>query len=131
MCSEKVLLKILFVEDDEVFFNCLAPRLLKAGLLILRAKDGQEAILTARKEIPDLIVIDVVLPKYNGFEVIKILKEKPLTNLIKYIILSDYGESQLIYDESFRSSLGIEKYLIKSKHTPTEIVREIKEVLTH
>lgn len=131
MCSEKLLLKVLFVEDDEVFFNCLKPRLLKAGFFVLRARDGNEAILTANKEIPDLIVIDVVLPKYNGFEVIKMLKEKPLTNLIKFIILSDYGESQLIYDESFRFSLGIEKYLIKSKHTPTEIVREIKEVLTH
>ena len=129
MTSEKLLSKLLFVEDDEVFFNVLRPRLLRAGFFVIWAKDGEEGIKKAKVETPDIVVLDIVMPKVNGFEMIKILKERPLTKGLKFIILSNYGETRLVYDEEFRSALGIEKYLIKSNHTPSEIVREIKEIV--
>src|SRR3990170_6948612 len=108
MTSEKLLSKLLFVEDDEVFFNVLRPRLLRAGFFVIWAKDGEEGIKKAKVETPDIVVLDIVMPKVNGFEMIKILKERPLTKGLKFIILSNYGETRLVYDEEFRSALGIE-----------------------
>lgn len=129
MTSGKLLLKILIVEDDEAFFGILKPRLSRAGFFVIWAKDGEEGIRRAKIEGPDIVVLDIVMPKINGFEVIKELKQRPMTKDLKLIVLSNYGETRLVYDEGFRSALGIAKYLIKSNHTPTEIVREIKEVV--
>lgn len=130
MSSEKLLLKLLFIEDDEGFFSVLKPRVQKEGFFVLWAKDGEEGIQKARIELPDLIVVDIVMPKFNGFEVIKRLKEGALTRDLKFIILSNYGETSLIYDKEFLETLGIKKYLIKSDHTPTQIAKEIKSVVS-
>jgi two-component system alkaline phosphatase synthesis response regulator PhoP len=127
---DKLVQKILLVEDDEVFFNLLKTRLSREGYLVLWAHDGFEGIKLARLELPDIIVTDVVMPKINGFELIRVLKEKPTTQGIEYVILTNYGETRLVYDKEFLETLGIRKYLIKSNHTPIEIVKEIKEILT-
>lgn len=128
--KDKLILKILLVDDDEIFFNLLKSRLAREGYLVLWARDGFDGIKMARVEIPDLIVTDIVMPKLNGFELIRILKEKPSTQGIDYMILTNYGETRLVYDKEFLETLGIRKYLIKSNHTPIEIVKEIKEILT-
>lgn len=129
MSSEKLLFKLLFIEDDESFFSILKPRAQKEGFFVLWARNGEEGIEKARVELPDLIVVDIVMPKLNGFEVIRALKENALTRDLKFIILSNYGETALLYDREFLDTLGIKKYLIKSNHTPTQIVKEIKSVL--
>jgi len=129
MSSEKLLLKVLFIEDDESFFGILKPRVQKEGFFVIWARDGEEGIQKACIELPDLIVVDIVMPKLNGFEVIKTLKENALTRNLKFIILSNYGETSLLYDKDFLETLGIKKYLIKSNHTPTQIAKEIKSVV--
>lgn len=128
--KSKLIPKILLVDDDEVFFNLLKTRLSREGYLVLWANDGLEGVKKARLELPDIIVTDIVMPKMNGFELIRILKEKPSTEKIDYLILSNYGETRLVYDKQFLETLGIKKYLIKSNHTPIEIVREIKALIS-
>jgi DNA-binding response OmpR family regulator len=125
----KLIPKILLVDDDESFFNLLKTRLSREGFLVLWASDGIEGIKKARLEIPDLVVTDIVMPKINGFELIRVLKEKPSTQNIDYMVLTNYGETRLVYDKDFLETLGIKKYLIKSNHTPIEIVKEIKALL--
>jgi CheY-like chemotaxis protein len=128
--SEKLVSKILLIDDDEVFFCLLKNRLSRDGFYVIWARDGLEGIKKARLELPDVIVTDIVMPKVNGFEVIRALKEKPSTKNICYIVLTNYGETRLVYDKDFLSTLGIHKYLIKSNHTPIEIVKEIKLALS-
>lgn len=125
----KLLPKILLVDDDEAFFNLLKNRFAREGFLTLWANDGLEGLKKARLELPDIVITDVVMPKINGFELIRMLKEKPSTQNINYVVLTNYGETRLVYDHEFLDSLGICKYLIKSNHTPIEIVKEIKALI--
>lgn len=127
---DKLIQKILLVDDDEVFFGMLKNRLSREGYLVLWARDGFEGIKKARLELPDLIITDIVMPKINGFELIRVLKENPSTQGIDYMIITNYGETRLVYDNEFLETLGIKKYLIKSNHTPIEIVKEIKAILS-
>lgn len=129
MTNGKLLVKLLIIEDDEGFFSILKPRVQKEGFFVIWARDGEEGIKKAIVEMPDLVVVDVVMPKSNGFEVIKKLKENALTCELKFIILTNYGETSLVYDKEFLETLGIKKYLVKSNHTPTQIAKEIKSVI--
>lgn len=129
LMSQKLNIKVLMIEDDDSFFNLLCPHLKKAGVVLARAKNGKDGISKAKSEHPKLIITDVIIPKTNGFEVIKNLKENKDTSNIKFIILTNYGETSLVYNEDFLDSLGISKYLIKSNHSPTEIVTEVVSVL--
>ncbi len=125
----KLLSKVLFIEDDDSIYNVLKPRLLKKGIFLIRARNGIEGIKKAKKEVPEIIITDIVMPKMNGFEMIRILKSFSMMSQVKFIILSNYGEASLLYDGDFLNSLGISKYLIKSNHTPAEIVNEITSIL--
>jgi len=120
--------KVLIVDDDDAFFNLLKAKLSK-DCLVIWAKDGEDGISKALEKEPDLIVTDIIMPRANGFEVIKRLKSHQETAHIDFIILSSYGEPRLVYEQKFLDSLGVRKYLIKSNHTATEIAKEIKKIL--
>lgn len=120
--------KVLVVDDDDAFFNLLNNRLAK-DCLVIWAKDGEEGVSKALEKEPDLIVTDIMMPKANGFEVIRRLKSHQETAHIDFVILSGYGEPRMVYEQKFLDSLGIKKYLIKSNHTPAEIAKEIKTIL--
>lgn len=128
MTNKAQIPKVLIVDDDDAFFNLLKNRLSK-DCLVIWAKDGEEGISKALEKDPDLIVTDIMMPKANGFEVIRRLKNKKETAHIDFVIISGYGEPRMVYEPKFLESLGIRKYLIKSNHTPTEIAREIKLIL--
>lgn len=126
----KLLSKVLIVDDDDMFVTLIKSRMPKKGIFLMFARNGEEGIQKAKVEMPDLVITDVVMPKLNGFEMIKTLKEKPLTKDLRFMILSNYGESRLVYDKNFQKTLGVEKYLIKSNHSFAEIGQEIDQLLT-
>jgi DNA-binding response OmpR family regulator len=118
--------KILIVEDDLVLQKTLDEYLVGDGFKTIRASNGEEAITAAKKEMPDLVLLDIILPKKDGYEVIKELKAAQQTKKIPIILLTNLGG---VRDVEKALKLGATTYLIKSDYKLEEIVRKIKEIL--
>lgn len=118
--------KILIIEDDRFLRELLVQRLLKEGYETQEAGDGQEGLKKAQEEKPDLILLDLILPQVDGFEVLRQIKENKETSSIPVIIFSNLGQSEDI-DRGLK--LGAIDYLIKARFTPGEIVEKIKTIL--
>jgi len=118
--------KILIVEDDKFLRELIAKKLIKEGFDVEEAIDGEEGLRKAREVLPDLILLDLILPGIDGFEVLKTLKDDPKLSLIPVVILSNLGQR----DEVEKGlSLGAVDFLIKAHFTPEEIIEKIKTVL--
>ena len=116
--------KVLLVEDDPFLIDIYTTKLKDSGFSIHVAADGEEAINKIREERPDLIVLDVVLPHYDGWEILKEIKADKTLNKIKVIILSNLGQREEV-EKGLK--LGATKYLIKAHYTPSQVVEEIKK----
>jgi DNA-binding response OmpR family regulator len=114
--------KILIVDDEETITFYLRKKLSKLGYAVTIAGDGEEALTKAFEEIPDIILLDVKLPKLNGYEVCKRLKSDERTRNVPVIILSAKAQSAEI---SEGLAAGAEKYLCKPMGFP-DILREIQ-----
>ncbi|MEK7166880.1 MAG: response regulator [Patescibacteria group bacterium] len=119
-------IKILIVEDDLFLRKICQKKLEKQGFEVFLAEDGKIGIEQAKKNHPDLILLDIILPNVDGFEVLKALKDDPSTNLIPIILLSNLGQKE---DLDKGLSLGAEDYLIKAQFSTQEIVNKINETL--
>ena len=118
--------KILLVEDDTFLADIYKTSLEKAGMYIIHAKDGKEALSKIDESQFDLIVLDLLLPKMDGFEILKKRKEDPRFIKTPIIVLSNLtGED----DIEKALSLGAKDYFIKTKFEPKEIVNKVKETL--
>lgn len=122
--SKKI--KILLVEDDPFLLSMYASKLELSGYQVLAAEDGLKGFDLAVKEKPDIILLDVLLPKMNGFEVLRRVKLDQATAGIPVIILTNLGQAGEI-EQGMR--LGAADYLIKAHFTPTEVIKKIKNVL--
>lgn len=119
--------KILIVEDDKFLRELLESKLRKEkDFTIVTAKDGEEGLQKAREEDPDLIILDLILPGLNGFEVLEKIKSSTAIADIKVIVLSNLGQKEDI-DRAMK--LGAEDYLIKAHFTLEEIIKKIRENL--
>jgi len=131
MEKSRALEKILLVDDNQLFFNLLSGRLARKGIILFWARDGYEAIKIYKKERPPIIVTDIVMPKINGFELIRRIKSLKEDFDSVFIILSEWGEARLVYDRDFLKSLGIVRYLVKSSYSPADIANEICSILAY
>lgn len=115
--------KIVLVEDDEILSKVLYSELTDAGFEVAQAFDGEAGLELVRSKRPDLVLLDLVLPKKHGFEVLEELKKTPETKAIPVIILTLLGE-----DEDIKKGLrlGANDYLVKSSHAIAEITEKIK-----
>ncbi len=118
--------KILLVEDDPFLLDMYSTKFRDVGFNIVIAQDGDMALVKAKEESPDLILLDVVLPKKDGFEVLKILKSDNQTAAVPVILLTNLG---LDSDVKRGLELGAQSYIIKAHFTPTEVVAKVKEIL--
>ncbi len=116
--------KILFVEDDKFLRKVYKEKFERAGFEFLEAITGQEGIHKALIEKPDLILLDLMLPGKNGFEVLIDLKSNPKTKKIPVIILSNLGQES---DRKKGLSLGALDYLVKPEISLSEVVNKVKE----
>lgn len=119
-------MKILVVEDEDVLAKVLEEKLLRSGYEVLVATDGEAALLSAKNFNPDAIVLDLLLPKKNGFEVLEDLKSDSLLKMVPVIVVSNLGEDS---DIKRALALGAADYYVKSEHPINEIVEKIKNVL--
>ena len=115
--------KILVVEDDKNILTGLVDNLVMEGYKVVVAKDGKEALAQVKDRAPDLIVLDVMIPKLNGFEVCRQLKADGVTTPI--IILSARGQET---DKVLGLELGADDYVTKP-FSPRELIVRIKTVL--
>ncbi|MBW6441166.1 response regulator [Patescibacteria group bacterium] len=118
--------KILIIEDDKFLIKAYDIKLKKEGFQVILAKDGEEGLALAHSEQPSLIILDMMLPKMNGFEVLEKLKSNEELKSIPVITISVLGQRT---DLEKAISLGAEKYLIKTDHTLAEIIANIKKYL--
>ncbi len=118
--------KILFIEDERALQRTVGEVLTEEGFNVLVAEDGEAGVRLAKSEKPDLILLDLILPKKDGFEVIKELKKDPATADLKIIVLTNLGSSE---DVERAISLGATTYLAKVDYELEEIVKKIKDFL--
>ena len=118
--------KILIIEDDKFLRDLIARKLISEGFDISEAVDGEEGIKKITEEKPDLVLLDLILPSIDGFEVLSRMKGNPSCASIPVIILSNLGQKEEVEKGL---ELGATKYLIKAHYIPSEVVEEIKKLL--
>ena len=118
--------KILIVEDDAFLIGIYATKLELEGFTVIQAKDGEAGLKAAQKELPDIVLLDILMPKLDGFQVLETLKKDPKTKKIPVVLLSNLGQKE---DVERGQALGATDYLIKAHFVPSETVQKIKKIL--
>ena len=118
--------RVLLAEDDRFLRRAAEARLRQHGLDVLTAADGEEALRLARAEPLDLVLLDVVMPKLEGFEVLRLLKVDPATARIPVIVLSNLGQER---DVSQAVALGAVAFLVKAHLSLQDLVNRVDAVL--
>jgi DNA-binding response OmpR family regulator len=119
-------MKVLVVEDEEALRKVLQEKLERFGFETFAAKDGMEGWDMAKSKNPDIILLDLILPKRDGFEVLSMLKQDEELKGIPVIVLSNLAE-----DENLKKALqmGAEDYFVKAQHPINEVVEKVKNRL--
>ena len=117
---------ILFIEDESAVQKAFSDMLTKEGFEIIPALDGEIGLRLATKKHPDLILLDLVLPKMDGFEVLKQLKGAAGTKTIPVIVLTNLEQMENIQQVL---DLGATTYLVKANYTLQEVVEKIRKIL--
>ncbi len=118
--------KILIIEDDKFVRELIFQKLTEEKFEVVAAKDGEEGVEKTESEKPDLVLLDLILPGIDGFEVLSRIRKNPLIGKIPVIILSNLGEK---VDVDRGIKLGANDYLIKAHFTPKEIVEKVRTIL--
>jgi len=117
---------ILFIEDESALQKTFGEILKQEGYEMIPALDGEVGLRLAKDKKPDLILLDLILPRIHGFEVLKKLKEDKETKEIPIIVLTNL---EGISDVDKAIELGATTYLIKAQYTLEEVVEKIKKTL--
>ncbi len=118
--------KILIVEDDDFLRSLAVTKLEKESFTVFMAPNGQDGLEIAQKELPDLIILDLMLPIMSGFDVLAQLKAADTTKGTKVIVFSNLGEES---DIKKCLDMGANDYLVKANFTLDELVDKIKTLL--
>jgi DNA-binding response OmpR family regulator len=114
---------ILLVEDDDRLASVYEMRMQAEGFITKRVSNGEDALATTMQVKPDLILLDVMMPKVSGFDVLDILRNTPETKDIKIIMLTALSQDS---DKERAKALGVDDYLIKSQVVIADVVERIK-----
>jgi two-component system phosphate regulon response regulator PhoB len=115
--------KILLVEDDDALANVYVMRLKGEGFEVKRVPNGEDALAAAKESKPDLILLDAMMPKVSGFDVLDILRNTPETANLKIIMLTALSQDT---DKERAQGLGVDDYLVKSQVVISDVVDRIK-----
>ena len=118
--------KILLAEDDPFIVDIYTTKLKQAGLEVEVVTEGNEVLERARKQKSDLLLLDIVLPTMNGWEILRAIRQSEDLKDLPVIILSNlYQKDEVEKGLKF----GALKYLIKAHYTPSEVAEEVKKIL--
>lgn len=118
--------RILIVEDEDFLIKALVDNFEIEGFTVDAASNGEDAINKITKQKPDMVLLDLLLPKKGGFDVLKEMKTNPEWSLVPVIVLSNLGG-----DEQIKRALemGADDYFVKSQHPIEEVVQKVKQIL--
>ena len=118
--------KILVVEDDPMISSMYKTKFEADGFEVFIADNGASGLELAKKEMPDLIMLDVILPQLDGFAVLEQIKKDQAIKNIPVIMLTNLGTSE---DKAKGETMGALDYFVKASLTPAQISAKIKEIL--
>jgi DNA-binding response OmpR family regulator len=118
--------KILIVEDDKFLRELIVRKLTNENYEVVEAVDGEQGLQKTKETKPDLVLLDLILPGIDGFEVLAQKKEDPFIASIPVIVLSNLGQKE---DVDKGLSLGATDYLIKAHFTPGEIIEKVRNII--
>lgn len=118
--------RILLVEDDDALANVYLTRLQAEGFDVRRVANGEDALVSALEYHPDLVLLDVMMPKVSGFEVLDIIRNTPETANLKVVMLTALSQEA---DKKRAESLGVDDYLVKSQVVIADVIDRIKHHL--
>lgn len=118
--------KILFIEDEPALQRAVVQVLTDEGYQMFSAMDGESGVEIAKKELPDLILLDLIVPKMDGFAVLGDLKNDPQTKEIPVIVLTNLEGSA---DVERALALGAKTYLVKTNYRLEEITQKVKSII--
>jgi DNA-binding response OmpR family regulator len=118
--------KILIIEDEEIIMNLLQKKLTEEGYEVSIARNGQAGLETMREKKPDLVLLDIIMPKMGGFEVMTEMQKDGELKNIPVIVVSNSGQPVEI-DKA--QELGAKDWLVKTEFDPQEVVEKVKKQL--
>jgi DNA-binding response OmpR family regulator len=118
--------RVLLAEDDRFLRKAAETALKRQGFTVLPAVDGEEALRMARAETPDIVLLDLIMPKLQGFEVLRALKADPATASIPVIILSNLGQESDVKQAMEAGAVG---YFVKANLSLQDLVKRVGEVV--
>ena len=116
--------KILLVEDEEIMIDLLQRKLTQEGYEVSVARDGEEGLKLMREAAPDLILLDIIMPKMGGFEVMEEMQKDRELKKFLVIVISNSGQPVEI-DKA--QELGAKDWLIKTEFDPQEVIDKVKK----
>lgn len=118
--------KILIIDDEPIVQKVLSDELSIEGFMVIGALDGESGLKKVSKERPDLILLDIIMPKMDGISVLKSLKENPATKEIPIIVLTNLREGEAV---SISKKSGVLDYLVKADYSVSQLIDRIKKNL--
>ena len=125
--TDNASVKVLLVEDDSFLSSIVFGRLKKEGYNIRLAKDGEKALAEIEKEIPDIVLLDLIMPGIGGFEVLEQIKAEEKYKDVSVVIFSNLGQEHEIEKGK---KLGADDFLVKAESTPNVVIKKIYEILS-
>ena len=120
--------KILLIEDSKVIQQMYRSKLTIEQFTVLTADNGMEAIKILSQEIPDLILLDLMMPVMDGFKVLQVIKTDPRLSNIPVLVFSARGQPEEVEKAL---NLGAAGYIVKATTKPNEVIEQIRKVISH
>lgn len=117
---------VLLVEDEKMLAEMYSTKFAMEGYEVVKAFDGAEGLAAAKRSTPDIILLDIIMPKMDGFAVLKELKADAKLKEVPVVLLTNLGQDD---DVAKGKKLGATDYFVKADHTPAEVVAKVQETL--
>ncbi|KKT41244.1 MAG: Alkaline phosphatase synthesis transcriptional regulatory protein PhoP, partial [Parcubacteria group bacterium GW2011_GWA2_44_13] len=114
------------VDDDEFLLEMYALKFKESGFVVEIAKNGEEAVQKAKEVSPDVMLLDVVMPRMDGFDVLRVLRKENIAPRAVVLILTNLGQKD-DFDRGIK--LGATDYIVKAHYTPSEVVKKVQSLL--
>ena len=118
--------KILLIEDEKILAEMYQDRFVQAGFKVYSTSEAEKGLKLVKKEKPDLVVLDILLPRGNGIFFLQQIRKDPTISSTSIIVFSNFDDPET---KKQALELGAKDYLIKTDYTPQEIIKKIKEYL--